>query len=222
MDRRGKAQRCEGTVGLAQKPREGLVGCGCTGHCVSRGPSCLASRGFPGRGFLCAVPMATPLPRSGPSGPRWAGNARGDDQVLGAAAAAKLGKAVREAPCSASDAGTAREVSISLGNRNCCHGRSCIRKGCIPCLRKSLRLFLARGREESGLQLATGFLGQRCSLWALLQPRHAGAPRVSEVCNGGKRRGLLSKGVDQGLTAGERCTKATPAFLYLLVPYPLL
>lgn len=159
VDRRGKAQRCEGTVGLAQKPREGLVGCGCTGHCVSRGPSCLASRGFPGRGFLCAVPMATPLPRSGPSGPRWAGNARGDDQVLGAAAAAKLGKAVREAPCSASDAGTAREVSISLGNRNCCHGRSCIRKGCIPCLRKSLRLFLAGGREESGLQLGNGFLG---------------------------------------------------------------
>lgn len=80
--------------------------------------------------------------------------------VMGWSTAARLGKAIEEAPC-ASDAGKAREVPLFLGNRNCCHGRSCIRKGCIACLRKSLGLFLARDREELGLQLGNGLLGKR-------------------------------------------------------------
>lgn len=79
VERRGKARRCEGIVGQIQKPREGLVGCDHTGHRVSREPSYLASRAYPGPGwggFLCAVPMATPLPRYGPAGPGWTENAK--------------------------------------------------------------------------------------------------------------------------------------------------
>lgn len=115
---------------------------------VARGTECLANLPVKrleapraGEGILLRrsygnAPLAV-WPRRDLGGLRTLRGCGGRNQVLGASAAARLGKTVQEAPCSASDARTVREVPISLGNRNCCHGRSCIRKGCIPCLRKS-------------------------------------------------------------------------------------
>lgn len=102
---------------------------------VAWGIACLASPpvwrlGASQALVLSAVPMATPLPPSGPPlHPRTrVGSELEETRVLGGSTAVdRACKGYEEASCSASDAGAVREVPLSLGNRNCCHGRSCIR-----------------------------------------------------------------------------------------------
>lgn len=168
----------EGRVFVGWHGRREAVGAPLAGHRSlwkgypgpgARCITCLASlpfiafRGSPGRGFSAPFLWQRPsrrlssfLPPPTPLIPVGLERERGP--VLGANAPAGLEKAVEEAY--ASDAGTGREVPLSLGNRNCCLGRSCIRKGASFCLRKGLGLFHGRGREESGLQLDDGLLGR--------------------------------------------------------------
>lgn len=161
--RRGKTRSCRVATVRAQKPQEGLSVCGCTGHHVSREPSYIVFRGSPGwgsqrRSYGNAPPAVclSPSPPPAPSIP--VGSERERSLVLGAPAG--LEKAIEEAGSLWQRCWNGEGSAPLLRKSKLLSWQVLHPEGCISCLRKSLGLFLGRGREEPGLQLDNGLLGR--------------------------------------------------------------
>lgn len=151
---------CRSDTDGAQKPQEGLSGCGRTGRHVSREPYCIAFWGSPGldsqhRSYGNAPPVAPP-----PSIP-WIGVGSEQERgpVLGANALEEAPEGYRAGRHLCQRCWNSEGSALLLRKSKLLSWQVLHPEGCISCLRKSLGLCLGRGREDPGMQLDDGLLG---------------------------------------------------------------